>query len=178
MPKTRSRLDRAEKIEEILDAAEARLLGGGYQHMSVAAIARDLGVAQNSLHWYFGSKDELFVAVLRRLLQRLAATKPPPRRGLGRQVLWGADYLHDFAPLRAAIRERALQSDLVAEFERELHALLRRVLMHALEPCVPPSELDLAATTLMATVEGTFVGGLSRPQRHRVIGFALRNLAG
>lgn len=65
MPLARTGVDREAKLEEILAAAERRLVAGGYAHMSVAAIARELGLVQNSIYWYFPSKDHLFVAVLR-----------------------------------------------------------------------------------------------------------------
>src|SRR5207244_9299023 len=119
MPRTRHEIDRDDKVDEMLDAAERRLLGGGYAAMSVASIARQLGVAQNSVYWYFPSKDDLFVAVLRRLLARTLAAKPPAG-GLKRQVLWFADRLYELSPLRATVRERAKHSDVVAGFEREL----------------------------------------------------------
>ena len=178
MPRTRAGVERAQKVDQILDAAETRLLAGGYGHMSIAAIARDLGVAQNSLYWYFKSKDELFVAVLRRLLERLAATKPPAGHGLRQQVLWGVDYLHDFAPLRGVMRERAPRSAAVTAFEKELSETLHGMLMHALEPYVEDAHRELAAMTLMATVEGTFVSDLSTSERHRVVEFALQQITG
>src|SRR5207244_4131402 len=120
MPRTRHEIDRDDKVDEMLDAAERRLLGGGYAAMSVASIARELGVAQNSVYWYFPSKDHLFVAVLRRILTRTLAAKPPAGKGLQRQVLWFTDRLYDFSPLRVTLRDRAGQSALVADFEREL----------------------------------------------------------
>jgi len=160
----------------MLDAAERRLLAGGYAEMSVASIARGLGVAQNSVYWYFPSKDHLFVAVLRRILARTLSAKPPANRGLQRQVLWFTDRLHDFSPLRVTLRDRAGQSELVAGFERELYAALHQLVVHVFEAHVPADELTLAARTLMATVEGTFIADLSKAERHRVITFALERL--
>ncbi len=81
MPKTRHAVDRDEKVEEILAIAERRLRDGGFEALSVAAIARELGVAQNAIYWYFPSKDHLFVAVLERMLQEIAARKPSGKAG-------------------------------------------------------------------------------------------------
>src|SRR5437016_9513957 len=117
MPLARTGVDRETKVDEILGAAERRLLEGGYDVMSVAGVARDLGVAQNSIYWYFPSKDDLLVAVLRRILGDLAFKKPPKGRGLVTQVLWATDQMHDLAPLRADLHDRAQQSDVAAEFE-------------------------------------------------------------
>ena len=178
MPRTRHEVDRVEKVDELLDAAERRLLTGGYGAMSVASIARELGVAQNSVYWYFPSKDHLFVAVLRRILARTLSAKPPSGKGLRRQVLWFTDRLYDFSPLRVTIRERAGQSQLVADFERELYGALQQLVVHVFEARVPGDQSTLAARTFMATVEGTFIADLSKAERHRVVTFALERLAG
>lgn len=176
VPLARTGVDRTAKVEEILKEAQHRLMGGGYDHMSVAAIARQLGLAQNSIYWYFPSKDDLFVAVLRRMLTKLAAKKPPGRRGLVAQLLWATDEMHDLAPLRTALRERAQHSHVAATFERELDQLLRHLLTHAIEPRVAAGDLDVAATALLATIEGTLHLGLSKPERHRTLRYALERI--
>jgi AcrR family transcriptional regulator len=173
VPLARTDVDRDTKVDQILSAAERRLLAGGYDAMSIAAVARELGIAQNSIYWYFPSKDELFVAVLQRLLARLASKKPPKRQGLESQVLWAADQMHDLAPLRAELHHRAARSPKVAQFEADLDATVRRLLIHGIEPYMDHAELDLAADTCLATVEGTLRMNLSRSQRHRLIRFAL-----
>src|SRR3954464_4957874 len=116
MPRTRPELEREAKVAEIVAAAERRLRDGGYDALSVAAIARELGIAQNAIYWYFPSKDHLFVAALERMLRDIVARKPPPRRWLERKVLWFVDQLGEIEPVRAAMYERARTSPVVAEF--------------------------------------------------------------
>ena len=178
MPLARTGVDRETKIEQILGAAERRLLAGGYEQMSVAAIARELGLVQNTIYWYFPSKDDLLVAVLRRLLDRLASKKPPHGRGLVAQVLWATDQMAELAPLRAVLRDRAGRSQAAAQFERELDALVRRLLIHGIESYLDKCDVDVAANTFLATVEGTFSLGLAKTDRHRAITFALERLTG
>ena len=178
MPLARTQVDRETKLEEILDSAERRLLAGGYEEMSVAAIARELGIAQNSIYWYYPSKDELFVAVLGRIIGRLAAKKPPKDKGLVAQVLWATDRMHDLSAVRSDLRERAKHSAVAAEFDKELAELLRRLLMHGIEPYLQNADVEVAATTFLATVEGTFALALKRSHRHRTIRFALEQLTG
>lgn len=93
MAKTRTEVDRDAKMGEILGLAERRLREDGYQGLSVAAIARELGLAQNAIYWYFPSKDHLFVAVLRRMLEEIAARKPRGEVGRRERILWFADQL-------------------------------------------------------------------------------------
>lgn len=178
MPQARTKIDRDTKVDEILASAERRLITSGYDSMSIAATARELGIAQNSIYWYFPSKDDLFLAVLRRMLARLAVKKPPYDRGLEAQVLWAADRMYDLAPLRADLRQRAARSPKVAEFEADLDALLHRLLIHGIEPFVAPDDLDVAASAFLATVEGTLTMKLTRSRRHRVIRYALMRIVG
>ena len=178
MPHARTQIEREEKVEEILDAAERRLRHGGYDEMSVAGIARHVGVAPNSVYWYFPSKDDLFIAALRRIIAGLAAKKPPSSRGLVTQVLWATDQMHALTALRADLRERAKHSRIASEFNRELDDLIRRLLIHGIEPYLRGANAELAATTFLATVEGTFTIGLKKTERHMAIRMALERLIG
>lgn len=175
-PVARTETDRETKVQEILDAAGRRLLAGGYDDMSIAAISRELGLAQNTIYWYFPSKDHLFVAVLRQQLAKLAAKKPPASKGLAAQVIWATDQMHHLAAARLTLRERAEQSSVAAEFAKELDDLVRRLLMLAIKPYVDSAQLDVTATTLLATIEGTFAMGMSAGRRHRTLTHALNHL--
>jgi AcrR family transcriptional regulator len=161
-------------MNEVLAAAEARLREGGYQALSVAAIARELGLAQNAIYWYFPSKDDLFVATLRRMLEKISARKPPREVGEVERILWFTDQFHVLSDLRGAMSERARSSRAVADFVEELDGLLSRMLANALRDHVPARELPVAVEAFRSTVEGTFVKGLDKPSRRRVLAFALR----
>ncbi len=179
MPRTRSELERDAKVDEIVEAAERRLRGGGYDALSVAGIARELGLAQNAIYWYFPSKDHLFVAALGRMLQEIAARKPRGKEaGPTERILWFTDQFQVLSDLRGAMNERARDSHVVAEFVEELDALLSRMLSNALRNHVPAEELPIAVETFRATVEGTFVKGLDRRARRKVLTFALERLIG
>jgi TetR/AcrR family transcriptional regulator, cholesterol catabolism regulator len=178
VPKTRQAIARDEKVEEILAVAAGRLREGGYEALSVVGIARELGVAQNSIYWYFPSKDHLFVAALERLLREIAARKPSRSVGEVERILWFTDQFQVFSDLRGAMNERARSSPVVANFVAELDALLSRMLSNALRGQVPPKELPVAVETFRSTVEGTFVKGLDKRTRRKVLRFALDRLIG
>jgi AcrR family transcriptional regulator len=178
MPKTRQAVSRDEKVAEILAAAERRLREGGYEALSVAAIARELGLAQNAIYWYFPSKDDLFVAVLEEMLREIAARKPSREVGEVERILWFTDQFEALSDLRGAMNERARSSPVVADFVAELDALLSRMLSNALRDHVPADQLPVAVETYRATVEGTFVKGLGKRQRRKVLRFALERWMG
>jgi AcrR family transcriptional regulator len=178
MPKTRSAIGREVKTDEILALAERRLREGGYEALSVAAIARELGVAQNAIYWYFPSKDELFVATLQRMLKEIAARKPSHETDVRERILWFTDQFRALSRLRGAMSERARSSPVVAEFVADLDQLLSRMLSNALRGRVAEEQLAVAVETFRATVEGTFVRTLDDVERRRVLGFALDRLLG
>jgi AcrR family transcriptional regulator len=176
MPRTRPDLERDVKVGEIVDAAERRLRDGGYEALSVAAVARELGLAQNAIYWYFPSKDHLFVAALERILGDLAARKPKGDVDVVERILWFTDQFAEVFDLRGAMYEQARRSEVVARFARELDATLDRMLSHALEPHVPADELPLAVGSFRATAQGAYVQGLPRKERRKVLEFALGRL--
>src|ERR687895_284216 len=149
MPRTRTDTDRETKVAEILEVADRRLREGGYDALSVAAIARELGLAQNAVYWYFPSKDHLFVAALERLIRSIAADKPGGR-GLEGKVVYFSDELAKLAEVRAAMYERARSSDVVAEFVAKLNDTWRQMLSGALASRIPEDQLPLAVDALLA----------------------------
>lgn len=179
MARTRSELRRDAKVSEIVDAAVRRMREGGYEALSVAAIARELGLAQNAIYWYFPSKDHLFVAALEGMLREIAARKPGHEEaGTVERILWFTDQFQALSDLRGAMNERARDSEAVADFVVKLDELLSRMLSNALRDHVAAEELPVAVETFRATVEGTFVKRLDKPARRRVLTFALERLMG
>jgi AcrR family transcriptional regulator len=176
VPKTRHEVSREDKVEEILEIAERKLRDGGYDALSMASVARELGVAQNSIYWYFPSRDALFVATLERMLGEIAARKPSKDVGDLERILWFTDQFQAIAGYRGVIGERAPRSPVVADFVENLDALLSRMLSNVLSSHVPASDLPIAVESFRATVEGTFVKGLNRRSRRKVLTFALRGL--
>jgi TetR/AcrR family transcriptional regulator, cholesterol catabolism regulator len=177
MPRTRRELEREEKVAEIVAAATRQALAGGFGALSIAAIARELGVAQNAIYWYFPSRDHLFVAVLRQLMADVIARKPPTGDVPARAV-WLVDRVAEVHPLLIAMRERAKVADVVADFERELDALVRAMIGHALDGAVPAAELRVATESFLSTIEGALLRGLSRKERAQVVTYTLARLGG
>ena len=64
----------SDTAREILDAAKASLLDAGYAKLSTRSIAERADVPLSQIHYHFGSKQKLILAVLerenRRLLER------------------------------------------------------------------------------------------------------------
>jgi len=74
-PKPVRRRDREQTIKQILDAAEDLLDRKGPDGFGLAELGREAGVSFGLIHHYFGGKEGLLKAVLRRTL-----------KGLGREI--------------------------------------------------------------------------------------------
>jgi len=176
VPPNRAKRQRDEKVVEILDLAESQLLDGGYSAMSVAAIARRLGIAANTIYWYFPSKDQLFVDVVERLMRRSVEAKPPHNAGLVKQALYFVDRLSELRPARVALHERAGQSQLVANFEALFRQGMRSMLTGGLRERLPASRAEAAADAFRATVEGVLALDLPKRERDDVLTLVLERL--
>jgi AcrR family transcriptional regulator len=176
VPRTRSDVGREDKVAEIVEAARQRLAEGGYDALSVAAIARELGIAQNAVYWYFPSKDHLFVAALDRMLRDIVARKPPAQRSVEHKVLWFVAQLEQMEDVRAAMYERARVSPVVAGFASGLHQTWRHMLANVLSSRVPEAERAATVDALIATIQGALFQPMKPADRKRVIAFALERL--
>jgi AcrR family transcriptional regulator len=65
----------ASTKERILAAAEKHFVEHGLQHASVRAITRIAGANSASVVYYFGSKEELFAAVLNRCIEAMVVPR-------------------------------------------------------------------------------------------------------
>jgi AcrR family transcriptional regulator len=74
---------RQEREVQILDAAAEEFANRGYAFASVADIAANAGISKPLVYTYFGSKDGLFLAVLRRAGEGLVTAVAEAQRDTG-----------------------------------------------------------------------------------------------
>src|SRR3954463_13335865 len=61
------RLSRAERRDQILDAANSLFAERGYEDVSVEDVASSAGVTRGLVHHYFGGRKDVYVALVERL---------------------------------------------------------------------------------------------------------------
>ncbi|WP_105617187.1 TetR/AcrR family transcriptional regulator [Vallitalea okinawensis] len=61
---------RLNQADRILDAAYNCISNKGYANISMRQIAKEAGVALSQLHYYFGSKKDLFSAITRKMTNK------------------------------------------------------------------------------------------------------------
>jgi AcrR family transcriptional regulator len=89
-PRKRVRLDYDERRQLILDAARRLFCQRPYSEVSMADLAEAAGVARGLLHHYFGSKRDLYLAVMRELLQVPTIPLPDDAARLEAGQVWEA----------------------------------------------------------------------------------------
>jgi TetR/AcrR family transcriptional regulator len=134
-PRGKGRIRLANEAE-ILRAAEQVFAGAGYAGATMAEIAERAGIPKSNLHYYFGTKREIYRAVLTHILalwlaptdsiredndpraaladyieakMRLTATHPDASRVFANEVLHGATEIGDMlrGELRALVERKA-----------------------------------------------------------------------
>ena len=65
-----------QRLEQLLDEATAMFLECGYGPSSIDILARRAHVAKRTIYQYFGNKEKLFGAVVRRLSDAISAPLP------------------------------------------------------------------------------------------------------
>ena len=73
---SRRNLPRAERRQQILDAALRAFLKGGYEGTHVEQIVKEAGVARGTFYLHFLSKHEVFAALVERMLRIFLEARP------------------------------------------------------------------------------------------------------
>jgi AcrR family transcriptional regulator len=84
---TRKRVPRAEREQQMLEAADRVFARRGYQAASMDEIAAEVGVTKPMLYAYFGSKEGLYLASVQRAGEMLAQRLRDSAEGDARQRL-------------------------------------------------------------------------------------------
>ncbi|MEM9580444.1 MAG: TetR/AcrR family transcriptional regulator [Pseudomonadota bacterium] len=100
LPKVKAADDITPALAKILEAAEAEFADKGFDGAGMKALALRAGVSQSLLHYHFGSKDQLYAAVIRARSRKINAER---LERLAAVDLVAADALHQvfsalFAP--------------------------------------------------------------------------------
>jgi AcrR family transcriptional regulator len=105
-----------QRRRQLLEFATNRFAENGYHPTSVAEIVQGLGVGKGVFYWYFDSKEQLFLEILRdaqqdlRRTQQLAigdVTDPVVRieQGMHATIRWSADHPEYYKLTQFAVTE-------------------------------------------------------------------------
>jgi len=155
VPRNRHDQSKQAKRDEIIAAASSLYLNEGYAGGSMGKITAAAGLTPNTLYWYFGDKDELFVAVadlyLDLLLRQHATVAEQP---LGEQFVWLVDNLRPVRHLVATMHARVARSSSIAEWHSGFHRQVEALFEDQLTIEVSGAQRDAEAAVVTFAIEG------------------------
>ncbi len=144
----------SETAERILQAAYRRLAADGYARLNMRDIAAEAEVNHALIHYYFGTKDQLVIAVLdaanRRLIERQMQMYDTPgdfaAKWAQARTFYEEDLASGFVRVQmelwaASLSNEALRENFVPRFME-----WRRVIEHAVRDALAHYQLDLPAS--------------------------------
>lgn len=150
----------ADKREALLDAAERAILSEGFAGASTRRIAQEAGVPLSLVHYHFGGKEGLLVALVERARDR--------GRAAVRAALTGEDQgAPRAAPALAVARATFFEGGASVQLNLELAvaALHNEPLRAEIQRLYADAIATLGRTAATVTAEGGSVGGTGpRPE--------------
>lgn len=145
-----------EKRAEIVAAARRLFIDAGYDATPMSRLAKEAGVAPNTIYWYFGDKDDVLLAVLTAVMADVwphyqdVAGEP-----LADRLCWVVGQLLSMSRLVTTVHARVEHSPAIAEWHHNFHLITGALVRHELETVgVPPSTVEAEVMIGIFTVEG------------------------
>ncbi|MER7692469.1 helix-turn-helix domain-containing protein [Streptomyces sp. NPDC097610] len=115
MPRNRQQIPREERAGDLLAAATELFLARGYAKTTMADISAAAGVARGNVYWYFDSKDDIFAAVMDRMLSREIRILSEEHAGADplSRLARGLSDMRLYRPLHQAMHDRLPHSEAV-----------------------------------------------------------------
>ena len=179
MPRTRPQIPREERTDELLTAATELFLRHGYAGTTMADISAAAGVAPANVYWYFPSKDDIFAAIMDRMLRRETRALDHELRDMEplSALLRGLSDMRAFRGLHRSMHDRMQDSDTVRESHDRFMAWIRSNVERVLDQNPKVDDPGMVCDVVVALFEGATVGSDSgmRPARD-MIRFTLKAL--
>lgn len=158
------RLPRAVREQQMLDAAMQMFSANGYRETSMDVIAAEAQISKPMLYLYYGSKEELFAAVLSRELARFIDAvraeidlKQSPRELLRRTIVSVLTYIDANRASWIVIYSQATSSQAfvhtVREGREKIIDLVARLLEAGTRKPVPDNDFLMMAVALVGAGE-------------------------
>lgn len=184
-----------ERRAQIIEYATHRFATDGYHPTSVADIVDGLGVGKGVFYWYFDSKEQLFLEILkeaqtdlRRRQQQAIADEPDPVRrielGLRASMAWSEEHrahnqLIQFAATEATFADALRRGQEVAVADVVKH--IKEAMAAGLVADADPDIVAHAMVGVAAYLTQTFIHERGEPADEvadACVAFCLRGLLG
>ncbi|WP_266951419.1 TetR/AcrR family transcriptional regulator [Streptomyces canus] len=182
MPRNRQQIPREERAGDLLAAATELFLAKGYAKTTMADISAAAGVARGNVYWYFNSKDDIFAAVMDRMLSREIRTLSAEQAGadpLSRLVRGLSDMRYS-RPLHQAMHDRLPHSEAVREahntFLNWIVGLVDELMAERGLDDAPGVDAALVRDVAVAAFEGAHVPNDWNRPAHEMLRFLMESV--
>ncbi|HLU54878.1 MAG TPA: helix-turn-helix domain-containing protein [Pseudonocardia sp.] len=167
MPRNRQQIPREERAGDLLAAATELFLAKGYDGTTMADISAAAGVARGNVYWYFKSKDDIFAAVMDRMLSREIRTLNDELADADplTHLVRGLSDMRLYRPLHQAMHDRLVHSEAV----RAAHNTFLSWIIQMVDEVLAEHGLDSRTDTDAALVRDLVVAvfeGANVPNEH------------
>jgi TetR/AcrR family transcriptional regulator, regulator of autoinduction and epiphytic fitness len=177
MARNKRNIDAQVKRDEIIAGALELFLAHGFDDTSMAMVSRHVGIAPNTIYWYFGGKDELLLATLDKVLQERATAFMGERFDTALlRLTWVMDQFDRYRSLMSAVHARLETSPLIREWhDRYHHGLAHLVTGHLCKQGQAPEQAQLMATVGTFVIEGLLSHPHSGAQRQAILAWLVHS---
>lgn len=180
MARNKRNIDAHIKRDEIVNSALELFLAHGFDDTSMAMVSRSVGIAPNTIYWYFEGKDQLLLATLDKVLQERVTAHQAQRFDTALQRLtWVMDQFDHHRPLMSAVHARLEASPLVRDWHDRYHqGLAHFATAYLVKQGQAPEQAQLNATVGTFVLEGLLSHPHSDAQRQAILAWLVQsNLA-
>lgn len=170
MARNKREQDRDEKRDEIVAAARVLFMEEGYEATSISRLASAVGVAPNTIYWYFKDKDDVLAAVLDAVLSaRMGEYLMLPAMSVAERLLWVANQLERVSLLVGTVHSRLMQSPAINTWHERFHALSEEMLRQELKQAgIAPQKIEALVKISVFTIEGLLAHPLPEEQKRAI----------
>lgn len=159
---------RSTAEEALLDAAERVLVNAGYAGISTRRLAEEAGVNHGLVHYYFGSVENLMLAVFERFTDRLverqramyAADVPFLEKWRTAMGFMEEDLAAGYPKIWAELQAAAMNDEELQRRVRAVYETWRSVLTDAFTAAAREYRVSDAAVPALVTLVMTFTVGM------------------
>jgi len=171
LAKNKRNIDLDIKKKELEETAARLFMEDGFEATSMNRISRALGVAPNTLYWYYASKDELLVGVLNRLLSDTLKQIPSVTgKSIEEQMGWVLQQFEQSRALMTTVHSRLNQSLVIHDWHDQFHSFLETLVVRSLKAHgVCDQRADTLATVAIFLIEGLLAHPHSEKQRSDIL---------
>lgn len=141
MARNRQLQDRAEKREEVIEAASELFISDGYDATPMSRIADAAEVTPNTIYWYFKDKDAVLIAVLNAVVNdALTEYQAISDRPISELLRWLLSRLDQASRLVTTVHARIARSPELNEWHDRFHLAAEGLFRQQLERVGVPGE--------------------------------------